>query len=121
MVEDGARIPSQQPLLGQLTGMAIITIGRGPECFNLMLVQALLGVPHDGEGEGEGEVAFFSAKRWDRRNRADLIESATPCHQEQIFCDLPYQRLFSGLEILSCSASDYQHFQANAQYYLSRT
>ena len=31
-------------------------------------------------GEGEGEVAFFSAKRWDRRNRADLIESATPCH-----------------------------------------
>ena len=29
---------------------------------------------------GEGEVAFFSAKRWDRRNRADLIESATPCH-----------------------------------------
>ena len=30
--------------------------------------------------EGEGEVAFFSAKRWDRRNRADLIESATPCH-----------------------------------------
>ena len=28
--------------------------------------------------EGEGEVAFFSAKRWDRRNRADLIESATP-------------------------------------------
>ena len=32
------------------------------------------------EGEGEGEVAFFSAKRLDRRNRADLIESATPCH-----------------------------------------
>ena len=32
------------------------------------------------EFEGEGEVAFFSAKRWDRRNRADLIESATPCH-----------------------------------------
>ena len=28
----------------------------------------------------EGAVAFFSAKRWDRRNRADLIESATPCH-----------------------------------------
>ena len=27
-----------------------------------------------------GEVAFFSAKRLDRRNRADLIESATPCH-----------------------------------------
>ena len=34
--------------------------------------------------EGEGEVAFFSAKRWDRRNRADLIESATPCHDAQV-------------------------------------
>ena len=32
---------------------------------------------------GEGEVAFFSAQRWDRRNRADLIESATPCHDAQ--------------------------------------
>ena len=33
---------------------------------------------------GEGEVAFLSAKRWDRRNRADLIESATPCHDAQV-------------------------------------
>ena len=39
---------------------------------------------NEGEGEGEGEVAFFSAKRWDRRNRADLIESATPCHDAQV-------------------------------------
>ena len=31
-------------------------------------------------GEFEGEAAFFNAKRWDRRNRADLIESVTPCH-----------------------------------------
>ena len=37
------------------------------------------------KGEGEGEVAFFSAKRWGRRNRADLIESATPCHDAQVF------------------------------------
>ena len=35
-------------------------------------------------GEGEGEVAFFSAKRCDRRNRADLIESATPCHDARV-------------------------------------
>ena len=35
-------------------------------------------------GEGEGEAAVFSAKRWDRRNRADLIESATPCHAAQV-------------------------------------
>ena len=27
---------------------------------------------------GEGEVAFSSTKSWDRRNREDLIESATP-------------------------------------------
>ena len=33
---------------------------------------------------GEGEVAFFSAKRWDRRNRAGLIKSATPCHDAQV-------------------------------------
>ena len=32
----------------------------------------------------EGKVAFFSAKRWDRRNRVDLIESATPCHDAQV-------------------------------------
>ena len=30
------------------------------------------------------EVAFFNAKRWDRRNRADLIESATPCHDTNV-------------------------------------
>ena len=36
------------------------------------------------EGEGEGEVAFFSAKRWDRRNRENLIESATPCHDARV-------------------------------------
>ena len=32
----------------------------------------------------EGEVAFFSAKRWDRRNRAGLIESAIPRHDAQV-------------------------------------
>ena len=40
---------------------------------------------HDqGSSEGEGEVAFFSAKLWDRRNRANMIESATPCHDAQV-------------------------------------
>ena len=33
---------------------------------------------------GEGEVAFFRAKRWDRRNRADLIEFATHCQDAQV-------------------------------------
>ena len=34
--------------------------------------------------KGEGELAFFSAKRWDHRNRADLIESATLCHDAYV-------------------------------------
>ena len=33
---------------------------------------------------GEGEVAVFSARRWDRRNRADLVKSTTPCHGAQV-------------------------------------
>ena len=36
------------------------------------------------KGEVEGEAAFFSTKRWHRRNRADLIESTTPCHDAQV-------------------------------------
>ena len=47
-------------------------------------IKKLFGTKMDKIGEGEGEVAFFSAKRWDRRNRADLIESATPCHDAQV-------------------------------------
>ena len=34
--------------------------------------------------KGEGEVVFFSAKGWDRRNRADVIKSMTPCHDAQV-------------------------------------
>ena len=34
--------------------------------------------------EGEGEVAVFSAKRWDRRSSSALTESATPCHDAQV-------------------------------------
>ena len=64
--------------------------------------------------EGEGEVAFFSAKRWDRRNRADLIESATPCHDAQVVG--PY-RVSNPLRltILAAMSEDYtmapQHLQ----------
>ena len=63
---------------------------------------------------GEGEVAFFSAKRWDRRNRADLIESATPCHDAQVvgpYWDSNPLRL----TILAAMSEDYttapQHLQ----------
>ena len=30
------------------------------------------------------KFAVFSANRWDRRNRADTIESVTPCHDAQV-------------------------------------
>ena len=36
------------------------------------------------DGHAEGEVAVFSAKCWDYRNRAVLIESATPCHDAKV-------------------------------------
>ena len=49
-----------------------------------MFLKNPVSVAQFNEGEGEGEVALFSAKRWDRRNRANLIESATPCHDAQV-------------------------------------
>ena len=58
------------------------------------------------EGEGEGEVAFFSAKRWDRRNRADLIESATPCHDAQVVGLYPGSNPLP-LTILAAMSEDY--------------
>ena len=65
-------------------------------------------------GEGEGEVAFFSAKRWDRRNRADLIESATPCHDAQVVGLYRDSNLLR-LTILAAMSEDYttapQHLQ----------
>ena len=66
------------------------------------------------KGEGEGEVAFFSAKRWDRRNRVDLIESATPCHDAQVVG--PYRDSNPlRLTVLAAMSEDYttapQHLQ----------
>ena len=55
---------------------------------------------------GEGEVAFFSAKRWDRRNRADLIESATPCHDAQVVG--PY-RDSNPLRLTGCNVRGLHH------------
>ena len=40
----------------------------------------------------EGEVAFFKAKQWDQRNRADLIESVTPFHDPQRWIKVDPQR-----------------------------
>ena len=79
-----------------------------------------MGYAFVSQGEGEGEVAFFSAKRWDRRNRADLIESATPCHDAQVV------GLYRGsnplrLTILAAMSEDYttapQHLSRTRQFY----
>ena len=65
--------------------------------------------------EGEGEVAFFSAKCWDRRNRADLIESATPCHDAQVM-GLYRDSNPLRLTVLAAMSEDYttapQHLQS---------
>ena len=62
--------------------------------------------------EGEGEVAVFSAKRWDHRNSLALIESATPCHDAlRCWWDLNPIRL----TVLDAKSVDYntapQHLQ----------
>ena len=57
-------------------------------------------------GEGEGEVAAFSAKRWDRRNRADLIESMTPCHDAQVVGSYRGSNPFH-LTVLTPKSEDY--------------
>ena len=71
----------------------------------------------------EGEVAFFSAKRWDRRNRADLIESATPCHDAQVVG--PYRDSNPlRLTILAAMSEDYttapQHLLIKSNVYITK-
>ena len=62
----------------------------------------------------EGEVAFFSAKRWDRRNRAGIIECPTPCHDAQVV-GLYWDSNPLRLTILAAMSEDYttapQHLQ----------
>ena len=49
-----------------------------------MKVRQFAGPSVRWSSEGEGDVAVCSAKRWDRRNRADLIEFVTSCHDAQV-------------------------------------
>ena len=56
--------------------------------------------------KGEGEVQVFSAKHWDRRNRADLVESASPSCAAQVVG--PYQRWSPfHLTVLTSKSEDY--------------
>ena len=70
----------------------------------------------------EGEVAGFSAKRWDRRNRADLIESATPCHDAQVVGLYRVSNTVR-LTVLAAISMDYttvpQHFLSLIGSYIS--
>ena len=61
-----------------------------PQLFSFVASDLELGyylsdiaIPAFG-AEGEGKTAIFSDKRWDRRNRGGLIESAIPCHDAQM-------------------------------------
>ena len=79
-------------------------------CFVIKFIRLLFFE----DGEGEGEVAFFSTKHWDRRNRVDLIESATPCHGAQVVG--PYRDSNPlRLTVLAAMSEDYttapQHLQ----------
>eukprot|EP00112_Aurelia_sp_Birch-Aquarium-sp1_P006607 Seg1725.6 transcript_id=Seg1725.6/GoldUCD/mRNA.D3Y31 product="hypothetical protein" pseudo=true protein_id=Seg1725.6/GoldUCD/D3Y31 len=79
-------------------------------------------IHYSREGEGEGEVAVFSAKRWDRRSRIGLIESATPCHDAEVM------GLYLGsnpvhLTVLAAMSEDYttapQHLHCSAHWFTS--
>ena len=63
--------------------------------------------------EDEGEVAL-SSKRWNRRNRADLIESATPCHDAQVVRAYRDSNLLR-LTVLAAMSEDY----TTAPYHLT--
>ena len=54
----------------------------------------------------EGEVAFFNAKHWDHRNRADLIESATPCHDSRVVVSYRVSNPLR-LTVLAAKSEDY--------------
>ena len=64
--------------------------------------------------DGEGEVAFFNTKGWDRRNRADLIESATPGHDAHLMGSYRVSNPLR-LIVLAAKSEDYttvpQHLQ----------
>ena len=66
------------------------------------------------EGEGEGEVAFFSVKCLDRRNRGDQIEPATPCHDAQV---VGSRRVSNSLRltVLAAMSEDYTTAPQNLQ------
>ena len=68
-----------------------------------------------GGNEGEGEVAVFSAKRLDRRDRADLIESVIPCHDAQVVGSYRGSNQLH-LTVLTSRSKDYttapQHLQS---------
>ena len=79
---------------------------------NFFFVLELRGIRHKARIFSGGEVAVFSAKRWDRRNRAALIEPATPCYDAQVV--RPYQVSNPlRLTVLTSKSGDYIKYRQN--------
>ena len=70
------------------------------------------------------EIAFISAKRWNRRIRADLIESATPCRDAQVVGSYRVSNPLC-LTILAAKSEDYttapQHLQKHNRHNIPQT
>ena len=71
-------------------------------------------------GEGKGEFAFFSAERLDRRNRADLLESATSCYDAQMLRSYRVWTPFH-LTVLAAKSENYTTAPQNLQLLVSHT
>ena len=71
----------QELVLGS-NGLAICltSIGWATENFACLKIQRSWNIRKTDVSEGECGVTFFSAKRRDRRNRADLVEPTTLGH-----------------------------------------
>ena len=72
-----------------------------------------MNIPKDNHDRSKGEVAFFSANHWDHRNRADLIESATPFRDANVAGFYQVSNTLR-LTVLAAKSEDYtteqQHF-----------
>ena len=62
-------------LLGQLAGLSILNIGRGPECFNKLIFPSIFKIPYDEElPEIEDSELVEKLKNIDQGNLDTLYE-----------------------------------------------
>ena len=66
-------------LLGQLVGMAIIKIGRGPECFSESFLKAMYHLPFVDDGiEFEDAELLEKIRKLENGDRSELLDFDTP-------------------------------------------